>query len=89
MKFLKVGIRVWITLISTSSFLAGWIMLAHAPKPDQARSIYTQLAAPLPTLEPLHPLSNFDEDQLEHQPLFSEQPSSPSQFRPIFRTGGS
>jgi hypothetical protein len=91
MKFLKIGIRFWITLTSVLSFLTGWIMLAHAPKPNQAGSAFTNISAPLPTLEPLQPLSelNSDEDNFQNQPLFSVQPGTRSQLRPSFRTGGS
>jgi hypothetical protein len=92
MKFLKIGIRFWITLTSVLSFLTGWIMLAHAPKPNQSSSAATNIAAPLPTLEPLQPLSDFGSDNnnnFQNQPLFSVQPNTRSQFRPAFRTGGS
>ena len=91
MKFLKIGIRFWLTLTSVVSFLTGWVMLAHAPKPVQASSTATDVATPLPTLEPLNPLSTFgsDEDNVQNQPLFGVQPSVRSQFRPGFRTGGS
>jgi hypothetical protein len=90
MKLLKIGIRFWITLTSVLSFLTGWVMLAHAPKPNQSGSISAGVAAPLPTLEPLTPLSNFgSDDNSQNQPLFSVQPSVRSQFRPAFRTGGS
>jgi hypothetical protein len=90
MKFLKIGIRFWITLTSVLSFLTGWVMLAHAPKPNQATFSSSNVAAPLPTLEPLNPLSGSDDDNnFQNQPLFSVQPSVRSQFRPAFRTGGS
>lgn len=91
MKLLKIGIRFWVTITSVLSFLTGWVMLAHAPKPNQASSAYTNISAPLPTLEPLRPLSDFgsDEDNFQNQPLFSVQPNTRSQFRPSFRTGGS
>jgi hypothetical protein len=91
MKFLKIGIRFWITITSVVSFLTGWVMLAHAPKPVQPSSTSTDVATPLPTLEPLNPLSTFgsDEGNVQNQPLFSVQPSVRSQFRPGFRTGGS
>ena len=91
MKLLKVGIRFWITITSVLSFLVGWVMLAHAPKPNQANSASAGISAPLPTLEPLHPLSDFDSDKgnIQNQPFFSVQPSPRSQFRPSFRTGGS
>jgi hypothetical protein len=91
MKLLKIGIRFWITLTSVLSFLTGWIMLAHAPKPNQAGFSSSNVVAPLPTLEPLNPLSGFgsDDNNFQNQPLFSVQPSVRSQFRPAFRTGGS
>jgi hypothetical protein len=90
MKLLKIGIRFWITLTSVLSFLTGWVMLAHAPKPNQATVSSSSVAAPLPTLEPLNPLSGSDDNNnFQNQPLFSVQPSVRSQFRPAFRTGGS
>lgn len=91
MRLLKLGIRFWITVTSVVSFLTGWIMLAHAPKPAQASSASTNISAALPTPEPLRPLSDFgsDEDDSQNQPLFNVQPSVRSQFRPSFRTGGS
>ena len=89
MKVLKLGIRFWITLTSVLSFMTGWVMLAHAPKPHQPSSAWTSIAAPLPTLEPLNSLSGSDDNNSQNQPLFSVQPSPRSQFRPAFRTGGS
>jgi hypothetical protein len=91
MKLLKIGIRFWVTITSVLSFLTGWVMLAHAPKPNQASSPSASLSAPLPTLEPLRPLSDFgsDDNGFQNQTLFSVQPSTRSQFRPSFRTGGS
>jgi hypothetical protein len=91
MKLLKIGIRFWLTLTSVLSFLTGWVMLAHAPKPDQTGFSSSNVAAPLPTLEPLHPLSHSSDNDsnFQNQPLFSVQPSVRSQFRPAFRTGGS
>ena len=91
MKLIKLGIRFWITLTSVLSFLTGWIMLAHAPKPVQSNSSSDSISAPLPTLEPLHPLSDFGsgEDNFQNQSFFSVQPNVRSQFRPSFRTGGS
>ena len=91
MKILKIGIRFWITLTSVLSFLTGWVMLAHAPKPNQTNFSSSNAVAPLPTLAPLNPLSDFgsDNSNSQNQPLFSVQPSVRSQFRPAFRTGGS
>ncbi len=91
MKLLKLGIRFWITVTSVLSFLAGWIMLTHAPKPSQASFSFSNVAAQIPTLEPLPPLSDFgsDEDNFQNQPLFNIQPRTRSQSRPFFSTGGS
>jgi len=89
MKLLKLGIRFWITITSLLSFLVGWIMLAHAPKPDQSGWLASSSVAPLSTLEPLRPLSAFEPgtDGFQDQPMFGFQPRN--QFRPFFRTGGS
>ena len=90
MKFLKIGIRFWITLTSVLSFLTGWIMLAHAPKPSQSSFFSSNVAASVPTLEPLRPLSDFGSDNnSQNQPFFSAEPSVRSPFRPSFQTGGS
>ena len=89
MKLIKLGIRFWITLTSVLSFMTGWVMLAHAPKPNQSGSASTSIAAPLPTLEPLNSFSGSDDNNSQNQPLFSVQPNTRSQFRPSFRTGGS
>lgn len=92
MKLLKIGIRFWITITSVLSFLTGWVMLAHAPKPNQSNSASRNVSVSVPTLEPLQPLSNFgdgDNNFQSQQPLFSVQPSVRSQFRPSFKTGGS
>ena len=88
MKLLRFGIRFWITITSVISFLTGWIMLAHAPKPT-GTNITNNNAAPMPTLEPLRPLSDFQtgEDDFQNAPSFEFQPQNP--FRPSFRSGGS
>lgn len=91
MKLLKLGIRFWITIASVVSFVGGWIMLVHSPKPYQGSSSNNNIT-PLPTLEPLQPLSNFGDDgnSFQNQPLFSVQPQTRSRsINPFFRTGGS
>ncbi len=90
MKIVKVGIRFWMTLVSLFSFVGGWIMLVHAPKPFQGNSSQSDNTTILPTLEPLAPLSDFGAGQNseQNQPLFNVQP--PARFiSPMFRTGGS
>ena len=82
MKLIKFGIRTWITIASAFSFLAGWAMLVHAPKPAQL-STFTA-ANTIPTLEPLQPLGS-DTNNFQNQPLFTVRPRA----RSIFRTGAS
>ncbi len=91
MKLLKFGVRFWITLTSVASFVGGWIMLAHAPKPDQQNSVYSNVSSSaVPTLEPLPPLSEFNAsgNDVQGQPWFAIQPRTRSS-RPFFTTGGS
>ena len=60
MQIMKMALRFWIALTSVFTFLLGWAMLAHAPKPVQAKSLPASpsavFLAPLPTLAPLPPL---------------------------------
>ena len=84
MKILKSGMRFWILVSSVASFLLGWVMLAHAPKPVQSSATASSF-----TLAPLQPL-NFnqnDDDEFNFQTgpqIIQRQP-----FAPSFRTGGS
>lgn len=91
MKLLKLGLRFWITVSSLISFVGGWILLVHAPKPNQSTSLNNALSASAPTLEPLPPLNtvNGDDNNFSNQPFFNVQPNVRSQFSPRFRTGGS
>lgn len=94
MKLLKLGLRFWIMLSSVFTFLAGWAMLAHAPKPTSSSPAQTPSAsvAPLPTLVPLQPL-NFSANgsTVQTKQFSAVQPAAPSFFSPapVFNTGGS
>jgi hypothetical protein len=100
MKLFKFGLRLWIMLISVMSFLMGWIMIAHAPKPIQSSAPSTFNATPIPTLAPLPNADTgiiqnngnlFQSPQLSVQPLIQALPQSSNNFAPapIFRTSGS
>lgn len=91
MRLLKLGLRFWITISSVLSFVGGWILLVHAPKPYQGASLNDALTTTIPTLEPLPPLNRVggDDANFSNQPFFNAQPDVRSQFRPGFRTGGS
>ena len=56
MKVWKNIIRAWFTLVSLASFLVGWVVLAHAPKPNQFDP--TDLPD-LPKLEPVPSIEQF------------------------------
>jgi hypothetical protein len=85
-------LRFWITLATTGGFLAGWALLAHAPKPVQASASSGSATTAIPTLAPLPPLdlSGGSANDSFQQPQFTVQ-QSPSIFSqaPMFRTGGS
>ena len=83
MKKLKFGLRFWITITSILSFVGGWIMLVHSPKPAQ---LIPDAAS---TLEPLPPLFDNINDNIQNQSLFSIQPRQRFGGNPFFRTGGS
>ena len=94
MKLLKFGMRFWITLTSVFSFLVGWAMLAHAPKPVQAAAAQpSSSVAPLPTLAPLQPLNFSSNGGIQQQQFSVVQPPAPApsffSSAPVFNTGGS
>lgn len=100
MKLFKFGLRIWIMLTSVMSFLMGWIMIAHAPKPIQPGSSVSANVANIPTLAPLPNLDNGNiqnSGNLFQGSPFSVQPSVQQPFQssnnfssmPAFRTGGS
>ena len=87
---LKNGIRVWIATTSVASFMGGWVLLAHAPKPAPTinqPAISEPTPTPLPTLPPLPSLNKQSNGVRQLQPL---QPAQPSPiFQPRMRTSGS
>ena len=52
MKFFRKVLRFWIALASILTFLGGWIILAHSPKPVQTQPGTVQQAV-LPDLPPI------------------------------------
>ena len=87
MKILRFGLRFWITLTSIVSFMAGWVMLVHSPKPIQSSQVVAQS---LPTLEPLPPLDQFNSgNEFQQSQTFSLPRRNRFSLFPNFRTGGS
>ena len=79
-KFWKSLIRIWFTLTSLASFLVGWVILAHSPKPNQFNP------ANIPSMPRLNPVPSID------QAILSDQPQNfvrPSEGALILRSGGS
>ena len=80
MKFWKKLIRIWFTLASLTSFLVGWVVLAHAPKPNQFN------ASDVPAMPRLDPVPSLD------QVISSQQSQSfmqRNQRVQVLRSGGS
>ena len=99
MKLFRFGLNIWITIVSLLSFLAGWVALAHSPKPVSNTAPQPQVSLSgspaLPTLTPL-PLNgsggNFQNFQVAPSTSFSNNSNNGffnSAPQPIFRTGGS
>ncbi len=91
MKILKLSLRLWISIASLFSFMVGWIMLAHSPKPSQPSASPQSVVTPLPTLEPLQPLNSDDNSGgIQNQQFFFDNQAQPVfRSRPFFSTGGS
>jgi hypothetical protein len=92
LKAVKTVLRFWIALTATGSFLAGWALFAHSPKPVQPNSGATSQAAPPPTLAPLPPLDlsgNSGSGGFQSQMFNFQRQSSLFAQAPLLRTGGS
>jgi hypothetical protein len=81
MKLWKNAIRIWFTLASLASFLVGWAVLAHAPKPNQFN------ASDVPAMPRLDPVPFLDQVMLSGRTLSSFSQSR--QQARILRSGGS
>jgi hypothetical protein len=88
MKFIKLSMRFWITLTSLMSFLIGWAMLAHSPKPIQPVIVPLVNSVQLPALQPLD-FSNNGNNNGSGARNFQVNIQPSSNFAPMFRTGGS
>lgn len=80
MKFWKSLIRIWFTMASLASFLVGWAVLAHAPKPNQFNP------SDLPSMPKLDPVPSIEQVMLARQ---SQSFIRTSQRAVVLRSGGS
>jgi len=105
MKPLKLGLRVWFTITSLVSFLAGWMLLSHAGKPaplfpaasstDNGAGGASNAAVTVPTLAPIPSLNDLvgNSGSNTSGSTLQSLPSLPSttsnNFFPTFRGRGS
>ena len=87
MKFFKKILHYWIAFASLLSFLGGWIILAHSPKPIQTESVTVQSTATLPPIQAY----GGNKDNNNNLSFFSggSQSNQPSAGMPTLRTRGS
>ena len=84
MKIWKTVIRIWFTLASLASFLVGWSVLAHAPKPNQFN------LSDVPSMPKLDPVPSLNQVMLSGQSNDFIQPSRNFNQRAlVLRSGGS
>ena len=84
MKLWKSLIRIWLTLASLGSFLVGWVVIAHAPKPNQFNPSNVPAA---PKLDPIPSLDQVITSGEQSQPQIAIRPSQ--QRMRVLRSGGS
>jgi hypothetical protein len=87
MKIFRKALRYWIAIASVFSFLGGWAILAHSPKPVQPVTVQS---AALPTLPPIQAYgSNVNNNGLGFFSNNSQANPQPSAGFPLLRTRGS
>ena len=102
MKLFRKILRYWIGIASVLSFLGGWVILAHSPKPVQLQSNASsaQPSAASPTLPAIQAygattsngmtfFSTTAPGNSSPNNTQSIQPVQPSQSVPLLRTRGS
>jgi hypothetical protein len=87
MKTFRKILRYWIAIASMLSFLGGWVILAHSPKPVQPQSVTVQSSLSLPPIQAFD--SNANNNGLGFFPNNSGANSQPSAGIPRLRTRGS
>jgi hypothetical protein len=92
MKPYKNFLRYWFAITSVLSFVGGWIIFAHSPKPvGQTAGNEANSLAPLPTLAPIQTFGNSNNKNWFGS-LFSSGSQNNAQQSsgfPRIRTGGS
>jgi hypothetical protein len=100
MKIFRKILRFWIGIASVLSFLGGWVILAHSPKPVLLQSTSSVQPIALPSLPPIQAYGattsnapTFFSTTAPTNPPANNiqpiQPVQPSQAVPLLRTRGS
>jgi len=84
----RLAIRLWLATASIVTFVLGWAVLAHAPKPSQTAPSAPAAALAAPQLAPLAPVPTLDPALLMPQTSQLLMPSAPFRGQ-FFSTGGS
>ena len=88
MKLFRKILRYWIGIASLLSFLGGWVILAHSPKPVQAVTV--QPSVTLPNLPPIQAYGNGGNNNgLNFFSNSAPTNPQPSSGMPLLRTRGS
>ena len=87
MRIFRKVLRYWIAIASVLSFMGGWVILAHSPKPVQPVTVQS---AALPTLPPIQAFGDVNNNNGSGFFSTNSQASPPSGTGfPRMRTGGS
>jgi len=92
MKFFRKLLRYWIAIASTLSFLGGWVILAHSPKPVQPQAVTVQAATALPALPDLPAIQAYGSDSNNNTlgiPSTNTLPNQSGNSMPRLRTRAS
>jgi hypothetical protein len=93
MKTFRKLLRFWIAIASLLSFLGGWVILAHSPKPVDQQASTVQSAAALPNLPPIQAygssINNNGLGFFSNNAPANSQSIQPSAGMPRLRTRGS
>ena len=88
MKSMKIFLRYWFAITSVLSFVGGWIIFAHSPKPIQPTKANNS-PAPLPNQSPIQTFGVPNSNSNNGFGIFSPQNNTQQGFGFSIRTGGS
>ncbi len=84
MKIVKKGMRIWITITAVFSFLGGWVLFSHSPKPAPLQASQPAISAPAS-----NPSFSVPNNNSQSGGFFVPQQNPTFNPSPRLRTGGS